>query len=461
MKTLSIVFAITSCLLFASLPVHAQWSAPVDISPAAISAGLNESMGSCIGTAGDTIHVVWTDKLTPKKAQIYYRSSPDTGLTWNAPVALTGTDGNAWNPAIAVNGLNVHVVWREIDTITGHRASWYRHSLDGGATWETPVFLDSTADWPAVAVSGHNVYMANDVVVSPQPNYNTDIFFMRSTDNGVTWSPRQQITSDSGRSEDESIHAEGSRVHMSWNDNRVGKFQILYKESKDFGVTWEPTKVVVPVKDYNTMVWSDSNHVDVVACGAPSGNYQLIIAQSADTGNTWTPSVNLSNDPTHTYFLPDMVRDGDDLHVVCNSAAGPKYFHSGDGGANWDIPDSMPGATFIAYTGCVLHIIYINASKHICYIRNPGGNAGHCDITTGIDHTEETDRVKVFPNPTDNFITVESSKEAGWVSVSNSLGEIIYKQASDAGQIKIDLSDQPAGMYFLSVQGKHAKVIKE
>ena len=66
--------------------------------------------------------------------------------------------------------------------------------------------------------------------------------------------------------------------------------------------------VVVPVKDYNTMVWSDGAHIDVVATGAPSGRYQLIIAQSADTGATWNPSRDLSNDTAHTYFLPDMVR---------------------------------------------------------------------------------------------------------------------------------------------------------
>ena len=161
-----------------------------------------------MGTNGDTLHVVWTDKLSSTTAAIYYTRSVDTGLTWSTPVAITDLSHYAWNPAIAVNGLNVHVVWREMKPVGGMRASWYKHSTDGGNTWGPNVFLDSTADWPAVAVSGNNVYMANDSVTAASP-YNTEIFFMRSTDNGQTWSHKQQLTFSVGRSEDEAIHAEG------------------------------------------------------------------------------------------------------------------------------------------------------------------------------------------------------------------------------------------------------------
>jgi hypothetical protein len=164
----------------------AQWSPPVNLSPNAINALLNESMGSCIGVSSDTVHVIWADRLSSKKGAIYYTQSTDTGLTWSTPVAITDLNRNAWNPAIAVNGSSLHVVWREIDTVNGHRSSWYRHSLDGGNTWGTISVLDTViADWPAVTVSGNKVYVANDIVTSASP-YNTEIFFLRSLDNGAT-----------------------------------------------------------------------------------------------------------------------------------------------------------------------------------------------------------------------------------------------------------------------------------
>ena len=115
-------------------------------------------MGPCIGVNGDTVHVVWADRLSANKGAIYYTRSADTGLTWSSPIPITDVNRNAWNPAIAVNGANIHVVWREIDTVTGHRSSWYIHSLDGGNTWGTIlVLVTAIADWPAVTVSGNYV----------------------------------------------------------------------------------------------------------------------------------------------------------------------------------------------------------------------------------------------------------------------------------------------------------------
>jgi hypothetical protein len=459
MKAKLLLTIIFSCVI--SALTFGQWSAPVNLSPAAVSAGLNESMGSCLGTSGDTLHVVWTDKLSSKKAALYYSHSLDTGLTWSAPIAITSLSKNAWNPAIAVNGLNVHVAWREIDTITGHRASWYKHSLDGGNTWGPNVFLDSTADWPAISVSGNNVYIANDSVTAAAP-YNTEIFFKRSTDNGVTWSAHQQLTFAVGRSEDEAIHAEGSHIHMSWNDNRVGLFQILYKESNDYGVTWGPDVVVDPIQDYNVMGWSDGSHVDVIATGAPSGRYQLLIAQSADTGTTWGPSVDISNDTAHTYFLPDMVRDGNDLHVVCSSSAGSKYFHSSTGGATWDAPYTLPGANFVAYTGCAVHVIYTNATHKIYYLRNPTGNAGHCAMATGIAENKMQEGILVYPNPFTDMATFEIKSNINDVysfELTDVLGKKVRSMTGITDkQFQITRNGLENGIYFYKIYSSKSVV---
>ena len=373
-----------------SIIIHAvslaQWSASVDLSPHAIAAGQNESMGSCIGVSGNTVHVIWSDQRSSAKAVIYYTRSPDAGLTWSSPVAITDTNGNAWNPAIAVNGSSVHVVWRNI--VNNIRSSYYMHSLDGGATWGSAVLLDSAvADWPAVTVSGNNVYVANDIVASAVP-YNTEIFFLRSTDNGVTWSAHQQITFATGRSEDEAITAQGADIFMAWNDNRNTTMQIWYKHSGDNGVTWDSDVLINSEPSYGTMVSANGTNIDIPSSGAPSGHYQVHLNQSANTGATWGPDLNLTNDVANTYYYPYMVRDGADLHVTCvKSIVGGMYIHSADGGVTWSTPYSIGSAgitPFVAVTGCVVHIVWDNAG-HIYYERNPTGNAGHCGetITTG------------------------------------------------------------------------------
>ena len=439
-----------------------QWSSPVLLSPSAVNAGLNESMGSCIGVSGDTIHVVWFDITSSTTSVIYYIRSTDSGRTWNNPVPITSVAGNAWNPAIAVVGSNVHVVWREINPSNNHRASYYQHSLDGGSTWTSKVFLDSTADWPAISISGNIVYVVNDVVTSQSP-YNTEIFFLRSLDNGVTWSGPQQLTFATGRSEDESIHAEGSYIHMSWNDNRTNQFQIFYKESADYGVTWGPDIVVDLPFDYNTMVWSNGTKVDVVAAGAPSGRYQLLLSQSSDRGTTWgVTGTNLSADTANTYFLPDMVRDGNDLHIVCNSSAGAKYFHSSNGGLNWDPVTVVSGANFIAYSGCVLHIIYNNNGK-IYYLRNPTGNRGPtCSVYTGISSPPENSfQLKIFPNPFSirTFVQVKKRLQNASLTLKNMLGQTVKEINNISGYtITLERGNLASGLYLLQLNEDNREI---
>ncbi len=409
--------AIAFCaLLFPSLVV-AQWSGPVNLSPGATSAGLNESMGSCIGVNGDIVHVVYGDRFNSTHGAIFYTRSSNAGLTWTNPVAITDLHGNAWNAAIAVNGINIHVVWRTIDTLDNHRSSHYKHSIDGGNTWGPDLQIDSpVADWPAVAVSGNHVYVANDIVTSANP-YNTEIFFLQSSDNGNTWSPHQQITFADNRSEDEAIITQGADIFMSWNDKRTGQMQIFTKHSADYGVTWGPDVVVVPPFGYGTMVWMDGANVDVVAAGAPSGKYQIHLAQSSNMGTTWATDVDLTKDPLNTYYYPDMVRDGKELHVTyVKSGVGAQYLHSKKGGTSWDAPYSFGNSSitpFVAYSGCVLHIILPDSGR-INYFRNPTGNGGtHCAFPTAVNTLpEEIDDVNVYPNPSeDGSITISNNSE--------------------------------------------------
>jgi hypothetical protein len=309
--------------------------------------------------------------------------------------------------------------------------------------------------------------MANDIVTSASP-YNTEIFFLKSTDNGATWSTHQQLTFAAGRSEDEAITAQGSHIHMSWNDNRTGQMQIFYKHSIDYGVTWGPDVAVVPPFDYGTMVSVDGANVDIPCAGASSGHYQIYLVQSADTGATWGTSMNLTNDPANTYYYPYMVRDSLDLHLTyVKSGVGGQYLHSGDGGTTWDPPYNMGYSNitpFIAFTGCALHVI-IPDSGHINYIRNPKGNFGsHCVTTTGISPLfPEKIKVNIYPNPFQVQTTIEiacsEKKENLALKIFDVVGrEIICSNFGNNNKIIIGRTKLNSGIYFFKVYQKE-KVI--
>src|SRR6185295_851350 len=207
----------------------------------------NENSGQCLAVNGDTVHVVWTDHRTLGHA-IYYRHSPDAGVTWNTAIPITDTTGTAIFPAIAVSGSTIHVVW--LDSSLGVPASFYKRSLDGGNTWGPAVCLDSsTKFWPGVATSGSMVFVTlnKEIVIG-----NTEVFLRRSIDNGVTWEAEQQISNAFGRSEDPAIAAQGSYIHLSWNDKRSGIMNIYYRRSSDAGVTWGPETQLTTTDSYTS-----------------------------------------------------------------------------------------------------------------------------------------------------------------------------------------------------------------
>ena len=439
-------------VLIAILPfsLRSQWSSAFNLSPSAHAAYLNESMGSCIGVSGDTVHVVWADRLDNTHGVLYYVRSVDSGLSWSVPVAITDISGNAWNPAIAVNGANLHVVWRVIDTVTNKRNSHYKHSLDGGITWGTDLTVDtSVADWPAVAVWGDTVYIANDILVTDTP-YNTEVFFLRSLDNGFNWSAHQQITFSVGRSEDEAIIAQGSHVHMSWNDNRNNLFKIYYKQSDDYGLTWSNDTPVIPQYAYTTMVSVDGANVDVPGGSAPVGRYQIHLAQSADTGASFSPDVDLTADTAHEFAYPYMVRDGHDLHLTyVKLGTGAEYIHSVDGGSTWTSAYNLGNSgitTFVAYSGCIVHII-VPDSGHINYFRNPTGNTGgHCGIGNSCANA-----LTATTQLNNNVFCAGGATGSATVHVSGIAGPFSFVWNSDPIQTDSNLNNVMAGTYTVTV----------
>lgn len=71
---------------------------------------------------------------------------------------------------------------------------------------------------------------------------------------------------------------------------------------------------------------------------------------------------------------------------------------------------------------------------------------------------------KVYPNPTEGLLTVELLNSAAIV-VKDLTGRVIYNQKSLAGTNHLDLSEQAAGIYFLSIEdvegSMNFKVIRE
>ena len=447
-----------------------QWEPDRKLSSIDTIAALNENQGHCIVAGGDTVHVVWYDAQNNGSAVLYKRSL-DGGTTWGGDTRLTTTPSVANMPLLAVSGSTLHVAYR--DSGSGHYASSYRRSLDGGNTWGPDFSLDGdTPWWPGVAAEGNTVFVSLN-------EDNSEVYFRRSTDNGASWEAKQQISNATGRSEDPSIAAGSGFVHVAWNDTRTGVMHTYYRRSSDQGVTWGPETPLNSTNTYSPHVSVFGSFVDVLWADRRSGDFDIYLRESSDFGSTWGQEKQLSADAA-TSLYPVIARDGSNVHIVWWNLSGDiAYRHSGDGGTTWDPAISLVGAAsqpskpFIAIAGPAVHVIWTDrrdGHPAIYYKRNPTGNSP----TTGVVSARPDDRpasftLSAFPNPFNPTTTIEFSiPEDGKVTlgVYDLLGREVAvllegeRKAGNVTPVVFDASGLSSGVYLCRLEAGSHSLIK-
>jgi hypothetical protein len=276
--------------------------------------------------AGTALHLVWYDHRTGVD-QVFYKRSTDQGTTWSADTALTSGAGAKVDPSLAVADDNVHLVWE--DSRNGYNSEvYYRRSTDNGLTWDTEQRLTNDnymSRNPCVAVCGSNVYLAwsSDTV-------GREIYFQRSTDNGVTWVDRTRLTFDIQESWNPSLAVGGSMVHLAWRDWRDHSFEVYYLRSTDYGATWDTAAVRMSgdltTGSYNPcLACTESGWtVQVIWWDTRHTPFELYHRRSVDRGATWQPEVRLTTDTTGTYN-PSLAVSDPNVYVTWEALYGTSY----------------------------------------------------------------------------------------------------------------------------------------
>ncbi|MHA2096985.1 MAG: sialidase family protein, partial [Candidatus Hodarchaeales archaeon] len=295
----------------------------------------------------DNIHVVWGDSRhypVTNRAEIYYINSTDEGKTWNPEVRLTFSDSTKLDPQIAESGNNIHIVWT--DDRDGGREVFYKNSSDSGKTWcfDRKITQSSgTGYYTDITVNGSNIHV---VYI-----YDFKLFYLNSTDNGITWSEPQQLTGPIRDSDHPAIAVNGSNVHIVWMDHydRFGTGTagaIFYINSSNNGLTWS--------EDFNLSYMNlDAGYTDIAVEGENvhvifneqrGGLYQIYYRRSEDNGITWTDEVMVSNSTDDIARSAIKVKNnavfatwGDEKNPI----AEVYLRNSSDNGQNWNIETRM------------------------------------------------------------------------------------------------------------------------
>jgi hypothetical protein len=267
--------------------------------------------------SSNTIHIVWHD-YTPGSPDIYYKRSTDGGMTWGATKRLIWTSGASFNPTIAVDSNdNIHIVWG--DVTYGNGEILHKKSTNGGMTWggtKRLTWNSGQSFYPAIAVaSGNTIH----VVWHDDTPGNNEIYFKRSTNSGANWSATQRLSWTTLFSYSPAISVDSSNnIHVVWSDFTSGKFEIYFKRSTSGGVSWSSTKRLTwSSRDSSepAIAIDSSSAIHVVWEDNTPGNFEIFYKKSTNAGASWTKNRLAWN--SGDSLRPDIIVDtSKNIHVV-------------------------------------------------------------------------------------------------------------------------------------------------
>jgi hypothetical protein len=318
------------------------------------------SQNPAIAVEGDNVHVVYADEEGGGYYDLFlwYINSSDCGTTWNSPICLVNnTPLRVNSPKIAVHGNNLHVIWSDFNT----RRLYYIQSTDNGNSWSnervlTPMIYSFMSNWE-IGMNGNTVH----VVYINSDNKLTYIF---SNDNGVNWSTPRVLLQSITKLVESAISVNGDNIHIAFRVTwkKMGKLNsdILYVRSTDNGANWDtPIDIsTVPGNDTSTtfpdIAVVDNDIFVVFRDEGPGGTRQIFYSYSNDNGATWYKRIRLSNSTpliTSPVVHPHIAIENDNIYIVWDDyrnvteGSWELYYKSSfDRGITWSIDTRLTNA---------------------------------------------------------------------------------------------------------------------
>lgn len=212
----------------------------------------------------------------------------------------------------------------------------------------------------------------------------------------------------------------------------------------------------------------------------------VMFARSTNGGQTWSPPVKINDDssPMNTQWFGTMsvapngridaawldTRDnpGSDWSALY-------YSYSTDQGITWSVNEKL-SASFDPHVGYpnqdkmgdYFDMVSDNTGAHLAWANTMNGEQDvyYSFITppTGTSVNEINPRtvINIFPNPSSGIFYLTGIPEHSQLEICNVLGEKVYRQEISEEITPIDISAQPAGIYFLKIiTGKRSSSVEK
>ncbi|MGE5863240.1 MAG: sialidase family protein [Nitrososphaerales archaeon] len=220
---------------------------------------------------------------------INYPNSNITNLTNNNEDSIYGQ--------IESFGNNIYVVWQEsvTESLPEHNYDiFFIKSEDNGKTFSNPINLSNSTEFserPQIAVSKNGIFIVWADTINPN---NKEIIFTKSEDNGKTFSNPINISNNSKNSYNQEISVFNENVYVVWqesDENNIDESNdsnIIFTSSIDSGNTFKNSILLINnTIDAFPKINSYGSNVYIVWNNENKNNSGLFLVKSSDKGNNF------------------------------------------------------------------------------------------------------------------------------------------------------------------------------
>ena len=192
--------------------------------------------------------------------------------------------------------------------------------------------------------------------------------------------------------------------------------------------------------------------------------YQMLLMRIDGNGDTlWTKSLNRGV-PSHIINVDDGFILSTAFHNVFDQASFVSIYHLDDS-ANIRCLNTLSGRWDKPTSSSILKSgngsIYVTGSYEHNF--KPDIFVGKMDTTCNlvVNYTSTHDyflnhNIKLFPNPTHDYFQLDNLPEKSVIEIYDQLGILVLNFENKATDSQIDISNQPNGIYFVTIRYKGA-----
>ncbi len=318
-------------------PLAADWEADIRVSTNSHNGATSPVI---VDAPNGDLFIAYVEKNNSNIRNIRYVRSANNGSSWSAPANIHANSVTSWQVSLGVGQNNqAHAVWIDVPGSSPDQLRYSRQDNWGGApmTLRTSPSVSRTLLDPSIYVSGNGVI---DVVwAEANATSQFDIFHIRSTNNGASWSAiSAALDNDTGGA----IHQAG---HPTIGVDAAGDIHLLWEEIISFippqttriqyrkgtvngnAISWGTTQTISPagIDNLHRPTISIAGNVVTAAFTRREGQDPNTLYHAYYTklsGNSWSPPIDTThNNPIGVngvdpkFMLPTVTLCGGATHI--------------------------------------------------------------------------------------------------------------------------------------------------